>query len=464
MKNIFVIGFCVLAVLSSLQTFGQKKVTVLGSSTAAGTGASPGFGWVDRLRASFNKNSTDGIDTVVNNRAVGGYVTYKSLPTNHPIPADRPAPDPNANVTYVLNESQRPDVVIINYPTNDIALNYNPKEMMDNLRVMFQQLNANGIRTFISTTQPRDFDSEAQRLILKQLVDSIQINFGNYAINFWDDLVSNDGLNKIRPEVSANDGVHVNDLGHQLLFERVQAKNIFNATPPPTGSTTRIEAENYSNMSGVANENTSDAGGGQNVGYIDISDWMDYSVNVSSAGGYAINLRVASPSGGQLQIKNASGIVLATVAIPNTGGWQNWQTVSANVTLQAGTQTIRVQSTSNGWNFNWWEISSPGSSLALSAKVGNETSLLLQSKTTALHIYPNPVANRFYLKVDSQLKGKVKVSVVNISGQIIKQFTLNKVNQDASQWQLSIEQLPKGKYLLQVSIGKFNQTAKLIKE
>src|SRR5678816_1418073 len=206
---------------------------------------------------------------------------------------------------------------------------------------------------------------------------------------------------------------------------------------PPAGS--RIEAENYTNMSGVAKENTSDAGGGQNVGYIDFGDWMDYSVNVSSAGSYAINLRVASPSGGQLQIKNASGIVLATVAIPNTGGWQNWQTVSANISLAAGVQTIRVQSTSNGWNFNWWEISSAASSLALSAKVSDRTSLLLQSATTALQIYPNPVADRFYLKVNSELKGKVKVSVINISGQTIKQFTLNKVNHNSTQWQLSIE-------------------------
>ena len=31
----------------------------------------------------------------------------------------------------------------------------------------------------------------------------------------------------IRAEVSAGDGVHVNNLGHRLLYERVQAKNIF---------------------------------------------------------------------------------------------------------------------------------------------------------------------------------------------------------------------------------------------
>jgi endoglucanase len=132
--------------------------------------------------------------------------------------------------------------------------------------------------------------------------------------------------------------------------------------PPPTGTTSRIEAENYTNMNGVATESTVDVGGGQDVGYIDTGDWMDYSVNVSSAGTYAVNLRVASPSGGQLQIKNSAGTVLATVTVPNTGGYQNWQTVSANIALVAGTQTIRIYSTSNGWNFNWWEIAGAGTS------------------------------------------------------------------------------------------------------
>jgi lysophospholipase L1-like esterase len=225
MINIFAIGTSLLFVLATFNGLAQqKKVTVLGSSTAAGSGASvPDSSWVGRLRASFNRNSFDGKDTTVNNRAVGGYVTYKSLPTGYPHPADRPDPDPAANVTFVLNDLPRADVVIINYPTNDIAYGYDPKEMMDNLRLMYNQLTQNGIRCYITTSQPRDL-SDNQRLILRQLVDSIQLNFGNYAINFWDDLAASDG--SIKPEVNSGDGIHVNDLGHRFLFQRVLAKNI----------------------------------------------------------------------------------------------------------------------------------------------------------------------------------------------------------------------------------------------
>jgi hypothetical protein len=104
---------------------------------------------------------------------------------------------------------------------------YDPKEMMDNLRYMFQQLNANGIRTYIATSQPRNLTTD-QRTILRQLVDSIQNNFKNYSINFWDDLVANDGSYMLRADLTV-DGIHPTDVGHRFLFQRVQAKNILGA-------------------------------------------------------------------------------------------------------------------------------------------------------------------------------------------------------------------------------------------
>jgi len=49
--------------------------------------------------------------------------------------------------------------------------------------------------------------------------------------------------------------------------------------------------------------------------------------------------------------------VLATVNIPNTSAYQTWQTVSTNVHLLQGKQTIRLQSSGQPvWNMNWLEI------------------------------------------------------------------------------------------------------------
>jgi beta-glucanase (GH16 family) len=119
----------------------------------------------------------------------------------------------------------------------------------------------------------------------------------------------------------------------------------------------KIEAENYSAMSGIQTENTADSGGGQNVGWIESGDWMDYTVNVPEAGVYTVEYRVASPGAtGQIQLQSGSS-VLATTAVPNTGGWQNWQTVSATVQLGAGQQTLRVYASGTGFNVNWINFS-----------------------------------------------------------------------------------------------------------
>ena len=85
---------------------------------------------------------------------------------------------------------------------------------------------------------------------------------------------------------------------------------------------------------------------------------MDYTVNVQIAGTYATEFRVSSPyTGTQLQLRKGT-VVLATVTIPNTGGWQSWQTVTANVSLAAGSQTLRVHAVTNGWNLNWLSFTS----------------------------------------------------------------------------------------------------------
>jgi dienelactone hydrolase len=236
-----------------------------------------------------------------------------------------------------------------------------------------------------------------------------------------------------------------------------------NLTSTISGST-RIEAENYANMSGVVKEGTSDAGGGQDVGYIDYGDWMDYNVNVSSAGSYAMNLRVASPTGGQLQIRNSAGTVLATVSIPATGGWQSWQTVTTNISLSAGTQTIRVYSTSNGWNFNWLEIAGAGTISAASVSKAEVVSSTSSVATTAISIYPNPIVNSFELQINNDLTGQVSVQVYDVSGTLQKQFSLAKPDAGTSQYYLSIGTLSSGTYIIKVTMNSWTQSKQIIKQ
>ncbi len=134
------------------------------------------------------------------------------------------------------------------------------------------------------------------------------------------------------------------------------------ATPTPSGKVLpgQIEAENYDAMSGIDTEATGDTGGGLNVGWIDANDWMDYNVNVQTGGTYRIDYRVASTSAtGRVDFR-IGATTLASTAIPNTGGWQVWTTVSANVSLNAGNHTIRLFAGGGGWNINWFSATAVG--------------------------------------------------------------------------------------------------------
>jgi len=133
--------------------------------------------------------------------------------------------------------------------------------------------------------------------------------------------------------------------------------------PPPSGTVlATIQAESYSQMSGIQTENTSDSGGGLNVGWIDTNDSMTYQnnpVTISTAGNYLIEYRVASLNGGGgLQLQESSGSpTYGTLSVPRTGGWQTWTTISHTVSLSAGTHRFKIKATAGGWNLNWFRVS-----------------------------------------------------------------------------------------------------------
>jgi hypothetical protein len=118
----------------------------------------------------------------------------------------------------------------------------------------------------------------------------------------------------------------------------------------------RIEAEMFQYHAGMQVETTTDTGGGFNVGHTDNNDWMSYPINVPTSGAYTVQFRVASSyTGGQFALKK-DATELAVVTVPNTGGWQNWTTVSATVNLTAGQQNLTIFAKVGGWNMNWWQL------------------------------------------------------------------------------------------------------------
>ncbi len=200
--------------------YSQAHVVVLGSSTAAGTGPSvPDSAWVNRYRASVQALDPS---NQVTNLAVGGFRTYHIMPTGFVPPAGRPSPDPAQNITQALGVA--PDLLIINLPSNDAASSYPVSEQLANYDVILAEAAAQSVPAWIATTQPRNL-SAARRANLMEMRDSTFARFGDFAVDFWNTLALSDGT--IDPLYDKGDGVHLNDAGHRILFERMSAKGIF---------------------------------------------------------------------------------------------------------------------------------------------------------------------------------------------------------------------------------------------
>ncbi len=224
-----------------------------------------------------------------------------------------------------------------------------------------------------------------------------------------------------------------------------------------TGSfSVKIQAESNFQNAGIQTENTSDTDGGQNVGWLDAGDWMAYAVNIPSTGSYKVEYRVASPNGtGSLKIEPfGGGQTFGTMAIPNTGGWQTWTTVSHNVTLNAGQQNIAIAVVNGGWNFNWFKIST-----AAGARIGGE---LIHSESPAdenkVSLSPNPAADQ--LTIDGTL-GFSQVMIFGLDGRKHAEHKIAHVNRV----NISISSLNQGMYFVRlVRENGSHRVIKFIKE
>jgi len=135
-----------------------------------------------------------------------------------------------------------------------------------------------------------------------------------------------------------------------VVFQAEDYTAYFDTTPGNTGGAYRND--------GVDIQATTDGGGGYNVGWIEANEWLAFAnLSLPTSGSYTIRFRVASPNGGTVSADlNGGSIGLGTWSVPNTGGWQSWQTVSQTVNVGAGTYSLGVFATTGGWNLNWVEV------------------------------------------------------------------------------------------------------------
>jgi len=110
-------------------------------------------------------------------------------------------------------------------------------------------------------------------------------------------------------------------------------------------------------------EPTTDTGGGYDVMKTKAGEWLKYTVNVTASGTYPLDIRVAIIGTGATFHVEVDGVdKTGPIAVPDTGGWQTWQTITtAGIPFTAGQRVIRVvfdtEGSSGGTgNYNWFRV------------------------------------------------------------------------------------------------------------
>lgn len=140
---------------------------------------------------------------------------------------------------------------------------------------------------------------------------------------------------------------------------------------------------NFRTTEDVDIETCTDTDGGYNIGYATAEEWLEYTVNVQNTGIYDLNFRVACNGAGRTVSVNMDGTTIANnVAIPNTTGWQIWETVTVkNIPLTTGQKIMRLTIGATDYvNLNYIEFK------GLVTDIGN-------SDLESLTMYPNPFGN-----------------------------------------------------------------------
>lgn len=155
-------------------------------------------------------------------------------------------------------------------------------------------------------------------------------------------------------------------------------------------------------------ETTQDVDGGYNIAYILKDEWLEYTVNASSGGLYNLDLRLAAEGDGKLMHIEVDGQnVSGPVKIPNTGGWQIWQTITVNnIILTQGEHVIRLAFDSDYFNLNYIEFRD------------GVTTGLMNSSSLGVKMYPNPFGKEGFQVIN---EGEFNYKISDLNGSVLEQ-------------------------------------------
>jgi peptidoglycan/xylan/chitin deacetylase (PgdA/CDA1 family) len=120
---------------------------------------------------------------------------------------------------------------------------------------------------------------------------------------------------------------------------------------------TRIEAENYSSVSSSAIQKIGTANGGSGLGYISNGNYVAYNGVDFGSGATSFKALVSNGNSAaaniEVRVDSASGTLLGTLSVSSTGGWNNFQEKTCNISKVTGVKNLYLRFTGSV-NIDWF--------------------------------------------------------------------------------------------------------------
>ncbi|MDR1682939.1 MAG: carbohydrate-binding protein, partial [Candidatus Symbiothrix sp.] len=208
----------------------------------------------------------------------------------------------------------------------------------------------------------------------------------------------------------------------------------------------RVEAEDYLNVNNFTFQACEDDGGGQNAGYTSSGSYLDFFVYAQYAGKHHIDVRVAVNASSRIRLMDVTSgesASLGDLTLNVTGGWQNWATQSAEISLRKGKNILRFFAVGAGFNLNWIELMEiPGAGIA-SPESGD---CMVYAESGEIRV-----------KLPS-VPGQTKTVLFDLSGKPC----LQAAQSHTDKIEINTSSLPQGLYLMQISTDQSVYTRKIV--
>ncbi len=197
-----------------------------------------------------------------------------------------------------------------------------------------------------------------------------------------------------------------------------------------------------------------------NVGWISTGEWLEYTIKVPVSGYYRIEMKVASQNTsnpGPIRVLINGESRINDIAVPSTGAWTTFLTVSERLLYFNTTDTVlRIEAVKGGFNLGPVKII-----------VDNTVSQKdLFAGSGQIVLYPNPVKDVMIVHLKMKTRGDVKTKITDISGKQVSSGISKSVGAGEQKIIMSeyITSLHPGMYLIEINTTDQKYFSKFIKE